>query len=210
MPNQVIFMKRNSLQLALILLLLFFSISPVSAVYEGEEGGSNQLPTPEFVQNEVIVKYKKNQSPVSLQTLGTNSQQFQSLIAFNEDMGVINTQIVELSYTKSDLVVYKTGGEKSVEQLVNSYNTRPEVEYAQPNYILKTMKTPNDTSYSQLWGLEKIKAPAAWDETTGSKTVLAADIDTGTDSNHPDLKNNIVDHISQLLRHFYWSVVSGS
>ena len=45
-----------------------------------------------------------------------------------------------------------------------------------------------------MWGLNGqygIKAPAAWDVTTGSTRVTVADIDTGIDYNHPDLYKNI-------------------
>ena len=44
---------------------------------------------------------------------------------------------------------------------------------------------------SDLWGLAKIKAPAAWDISSGSRNIVVADIDTGIDSSHPDLKPNL-------------------
>ena len=47
---------------------------------------------------------------------------------------------------------------------------------------------------NSMWGLNGqygIKAPAAWDVTTGSTLVTVADIDTGIDYNHPDLYKNI-------------------
>lgn len=45
---------------------------------------------------------------------------------------------------------------------------------------------PNDTINSQ-WYTDKISAPAAWDISTGSSSIIVADIDTGFALNHEDL-----------------------
>jgi subtilisin family serine protease len=39
--------------------------------------------------------------------------------------------------------------------------------------------------------MPKINAAAAWDQSTGSTSVIIADIDTGVDRNHPDIANNM-------------------
>lgn len=57
--------------------------------------------------------------------------------------------------------------------------------------ILPDGTTPNDLSYNRQWGLQKINAPAAWDYTQGSKSVVVAVVDTGVDYKHPDLAANI-------------------
>ncbi|MDO8592013.1 MAG: S8 family serine peptidase [bacterium] len=46
--------------------------------------------------------------------------------------------------------------------------------------------TPNDPFYPQ-WYTDKISAPAAWDTSTGSSSIIVADIDTGFALNHEDL-----------------------
>lgn len=46
--------------------------------------------------------------------------------------------------------------------------------------------TPNDPIYPQ-WYTDKISAPAAWDVTTGSSSIVVADIDTGFALSHEDL-----------------------
>jgi len=62
---------------------------------------------------------------------------------------------------------------------------------------------PNDEYFPMQWHLHNtgqsggtpgadINAPAAWEITTGDPNIVVAVIDTGVDSNHPDLKNNLV------------------
>ena len=46
---------------------------------------------------------------------------------------------------------------------------------------------PNDPRWSELWGLEKIDCPDAWDSEKGDPSVIIAIIDSGVDYNHPDL-----------------------
>src|SRR5438874_1629156 len=50
--------------------------------------------------------------------------------------------------------------------------------------------TDNDLSGRQ-WDMRQIHAPEAHQITGGSRSVLVADIDTGLDYKHPDLKQNI-------------------
>ncbi|MFO7698578.1 MAG: S8 family serine peptidase, partial [Anaerolineae bacterium] len=67
----------------------------------------------------------------------------------------------------------------------------PEVAIAEPDGIATAAGTPNDPYYPAQWGLPKIGAPAAWDVTTGSSSVMIAVIDSGVDYNHPDGPANL-------------------
>jgi len=51
--------------------------------------------------------------------------------------------------------------------------------------------TPNDPDLDEQWYLEQIGAYEAWDQTTGSNTVVVAILDSGIDLDHPDLRDNI-------------------
>ena len=68
---------------------------------------------------------------------------------------------------------------------------------------------PNDERFMDLWGLKNtgneggvagadIAVTHAWEQTTGSRDVTVAVIDTGVDYNHPDLKNNIWQNSGEL------------
>jgi len=75
------------------------------------------------------------------------------------------------------------------QQTIEALNKDPSVLYAEPNYIAYALDTnPNDFYYQNgyQWGLAKIKAPTAWDVTTGSSDVVIAVVDTGIDLEHPD------------------------
>src|SRR3989344_5242954 len=50
---------------------------------------------------------------------------------------------------------------------------------------------PNDFDWSTQWGPRKIRAPAAWDITTGSRSVKVAVVGTGVGP-HQDLNANLI------------------
>jgi subtilisin family serine protease len=95
----------------------------------------------------------------------------------------------------------------TTEEMIRKLKKDPRVEAVSPNYIRKIKATtPNDPSFSELWGLHNtgqpvnstagtadadIDAPEAWDTQTGSSTVVVADIDTGVDYTHVDLAANM-------------------
>ena len=64
---------------------------------------------------------------------------------------------------------------------------------AQPNYTYHLLAQPNDPIFTagSLYGLNIISAPAAWDITTGSPSVVVAVSDTGIRYTHEDLSANI-------------------
>ncbi|MEM6470297.1 MAG: S8 family serine peptidase, partial [Planctomycetota bacterium] len=90
----------------------------------------------------------------------------------------------------------------NVSQAIESYSLHPGVLYAEPNYSISLSATPNDSSYTDLWGLNNggqtggttdadIDAAEAWDITTGSRDTIVAVVDTGVDYLHPDLAANM-------------------
>ena len=101
---------------------------------------------------------------------------------------------------------WKLEGDKSVAATVAALMADPRVEYAEPNYLLYKLDTPNDALFGELWGLHNtgqtiggvtgipgadIDAVKAWDIATGSSSVVVAVIDTGIETTHPDLAANI-------------------
>src|SRR5262245_24670285 len=76
--------------------------------------------------------------------------------------------------------------------LIDILSRLPEVQYAEPNYILRSVDTvPDDPLYPLLWGMVKIGAPSAWGITTGNTSTVVGVVDSGIDYNHPDLIANL-------------------
>ncbi len=98
---------------------------------------------------------------------------------------------------------------KSVSQMTIELKNDPNVLKVSPNYIRRVLLIPNDPDFSDQWGLcntgqvvtglhktrgisgADIDALDAWNISTGNSSVVVADIDTGINYNHPDLKANV-------------------
>jgi subtilisin family serine protease len=91
----------------------------------------------------------------------------------------------------------------SVKDAILQYMSDPNVEYAEPNYMMHIVQIPNDQYFSQQWALlntgqfanstpnADISAPKAWDISTGSRDIIIAVIDSGIDYSHPDFVSNM-------------------
>jgi len=73
---------------------------------------------------------------------------------------------------------------KTVEEMVAIYSRNPNIEYAEPNFIVQALMVPNDEYYFYQWHMDNpayggIYMEYAWDITTGDPNVIVAVIDTG-------------------------------
>lgn len=128
----------------------------------------------------------KNQDNPALDRLG-------ELIArFRSDP---NIQAVEPNYVVSILREDATKSSQSAQEETSPPPSTTTQE------VTPTSTTPNDPYYSSsgswgqtyqdLYGIHKINAAAAWDQTTGSSNIVVAVVDTGVDRNHEDLAANM-------------------
>ncbi|MFN7917675.1 MAG: S8 family serine peptidase [Vicinamibacterales bacterium] len=101
----------------------------------------------------------------------------------------------------------------STAQLVSQLSQDPDVEYVEPNWVLRANVLPNDSLFTNLWGLfntgvntwggggtsgDDIDAPSAWNITTGSRAIVVGVVDTGVNYSHPDLAANMWSAPSQF------------
>lgn len=79
------------------------------------------------------------------------------------------------------------------------YQALAEVEYAEPNYEISLAPPGNDPNrtrvsdpgFEKQWALTKIQAPQAWTTTKGSDEIVVAILDSGVESSHTALMNNL-------------------
>jgi subtilisin family serine protease len=142
----------------------------------------------EAVEGEVLVKYRDDRASVA--------RALESLAAADG---------VE-TLTRGRVTRLRSRGLRT-SQLLARLRIEPDVEYVEPNYVLRIHNDPNDPMFNSLWGLfnnavsppqpgggvagADIDAPAAWDISTGSRGQVVGIVDTGIDYNHPDLVANI-------------------
>lgn len=122
----------------------------------------------EFRPGEVLVKFRPGRAPTALGELGPGIQ-----------------GVEELPRLSLHRLRVPPGQEQ---EFIERLRRRPDVEYAQPNYVYRALFTPNDPYFESQWNLPAVHAPEAWDITQGSAAVKVGVVDTGVDCGHPDLQ----------------------
>lgn len=74
---------------------------------------------------------------------------------------------------------------------VANWSKDPSIRYVEPNHCYQKAITPTDTFLPKQWYLSKIKAREAWNIRHDAKSIIVAVLDSGIDTEHPDLRNNI-------------------
>jgi len=110
---------------------------------------------------------------------------------------------IQKRYNRIDVVLVKINepAEKIVTD-VKRFIASPFISYAHPNYRVYPSSTPNDPSFSSLWGLNNtgqtggtvdadMDAVEAWSDFTGTSHSVVAVIDSGIEYTHPDLAANM-------------------
>ncbi|MFW6016028.1 MAG: S8 family serine peptidase [bacterium] len=149
---------------------------------------NNEMPL--YEESEIIVKY----NPM------INSQ---SVEDFEEEYNLIS--ISSLQREDGHIVKYKAQEDSNLNELIERYNDKEDIAWAEPNYIYHPTAIPEDQYYDNYqWDMVNMNMEAAWDITKGDKSVIVAVIDTGIVPNHPDLKDNLLqgaDFVGGVNRH---------
>lgn len=172
-----------------------------------------------FAPDRMIVKYQEGYSPEDLQKAveqaknatgvgarlekniekisgqKTAAQELAELEKKLQTAGVISQQ--KLYDTQSPelknyyLLELKQGSDvRKVHAILDSFD---ELTVSSPDYIYTVEDAPNDPLYSTYqWGLQKVDMEKAWSVTHGSSAVTVAVVDTGVDTNNPDIGNNLI------------------
>src|SRR2546425_7974450 len=143
-------------------------------------------PTPRHAPDTILVRFKASALPAD-----------QALVH-----ALVGAHVYKSFRSVEGLQAVRIPPGMRVKDAIEFYRRRPDVLYAEPNWIVDAQVVPSDPSFSSLWGLNNtgqnggipdadIDAPEAWDITTGSRDVVVAVIDTGIDYTHPDLSANM-------------------
>ncbi|MBD2869503.1 S8 family peptidase [Paenibacillus arenilitoris] len=90
------------------------------------------------------------------------------------------------------------------EQLMQYFKQAWQTEYTEPHYLYMTNAeaqpiVPNDALYSEYqWNLPSVEAEKGWSVSKGNEEVIVAVLDTGVQSNHPDLKGKLAEGINLI------------
>ncbi|AFA49121.1 S8 family serine peptidase [Acetobacterium woodii] len=80
----------------------------------------------------------------------------------------------------------------NVDNMVTELSANPNVLVAEKNSYIQTSALPNDPELSSEWQFERIGADKTWNVVDNPQTVVVAVIDTGVNTEHPDLDGNLV------------------
>ncbi len=160
------------------------------------------VPAADYVSDELIVKFRAG--------VGEDKKDLARFRVFGTRKKIF--RIVP------GLEVIKLARHVSIDEAIQIYRRDPDVVYAEPNYILRTMATPNDPRFNEMWGLNNvgqsggtpdadIDATEAWEITKGSSSVIIGVIDSGVDYTHPDLAGNL--HRNEIVGQYSECIPNG-
>lgn len=157
----------------------------------------------DFVPGEVIVQLKSPQSmsSASVDSQKRVSEKFSQRHALQKLRGIARN--AELYFLAGSSAPMQRASIQGIEnwperqrrkwqtlQVIEALKQDPEVLYAEPNFIRKAAAVPNDPLYNRQWSLPMLDLPAAWDLTQGQGVTVAV-LDTGVDTGHLDLIDNL-------------------
>lgn len=104
--------------------------------------------------------------------------------------GAINQKVLKASEIFLDKLQDKKS--KTEEEICQELIATGDVEFAEPDYLVPPQILPNDPGYNSQWFHPKVNSPGAWDTITGSASIIVAVCDSGIESTHVDLAENLL------------------
>ncbi len=134
---------------------------------------------PETVRESTVI-YKLKEGATAAELKSFNALVNRNTIIEEKEIKGLQVKVVKVKNIK--------GLEKAFsKQLMNT----GAVKFAEPDALIPHAAIPSDTSYSSQWHHPKINSPVAWDTITGSEVKVCV-LDTGVDTDHPDLVGNLL------------------
>jgi thermitase len=149
-----------------------------------------------WVPGELVVGFKENVS-----------SRARSAVLTAEDVHV------EEHFPELDASLVDLPAGTSVPEALEDFGAREDIAFAEPNKLIFGALTPDDPRFGDLWGMEntgqehRVSDPPpstasgkpdadgdvdeAWDTHTGDPATVIAILDSGVDTEHPDLDDNL-------------------
>jgi len=189
-------MKKKISVLSLFFLILLFIFPSYSKALEKQFNFNPEVMVKsqkeaKYAPGELILKFKKGQKP---QGINPASSGMASIDDASKKNGAYKIEPIFKNHSNDELgQFYKVKLPKTsdIKKVQVEFDKLDVVEKAAPNYLAKAAWTPNDTYYPNQWALPQINASSAWDTTQGSSDTVIAVIDSGVDTDHPDLASKI-------------------
>ena len=141
----------------------------------------------EYTQGDVIVVLKSSsKSEISASSLSIEASEFAEVSGAS-----VREFYPALSEKGGSAFLMLHSDSMDAEEFSALLMKNPNVAAASPNYKVHAAIVPDDTSYSECWGMDYINAPDAWDISTGDDEIYVAIIDSGIDYTNPDLSPNV-------------------
>ena len=164
-----------------LLLLLLLAAAPCASASD-------------FVPGDVIVVLR-NTSGTTISAAAQSAGSVRALSSVQEftqsERVNVSRTFDALSETGNNIFMVVHSDTEDSQSLLRRVSANPNVLAASLNRIYHGTSTdrrvPNDSEYYRLWGMEAVKAPQAWNLSTGSSDVYVAVVDSGINYTHPDL-----------------------
>jgi serine protease len=150
----------------------------------------------EFVPDEVLVRFNSTSIQAKSEDSLLSQFQFDTQSYGNEVQRLTLEEQTEVSALRALSTMQITDQQqRKLDTLyaIKALRQRSDVDFVEPNYIVRPSATPDDEYYSLQWHYPQINLSQAWDITTGDESVIVAVIDTGVLLEHPEISDQLVD-----------------
>jgi serine protease len=163
----------------------------------GNDDTGGQASTAEFAKDSVIIRFRNTPTKSALRS-GSLARVKGTIEDKNND-GIYD----RFSHiAKGQLAVVRLDKTADIDAVIAELSQDPEILYAERNYVVHAIATPNDPRFPELYGLDNtgqtggtadadIDAVEAWDNSVGSADIVVGVVDTGVDYTHEDLAANM-------------------
>lgn len=205
-------MKKTKEKLLLVLLSVIFAFAMIitpnmqtaKAANEETTAEVEEVVTDDFVDNEILIVMDELVGGINkvipidfFKDLKLNISKIEDLTSSTDSYIDYYNELDEEEQNFHQIlkITLPIHSKPLVLKTVKALNSLAGVEFAEPNYIQQFSVSANDSYYYRQWGLKGsygIDVEDAWEVTTGTHDIRVGVIDTGIETDHPDLVGNLV------------------